>query len=74
MILGCKKRQHGQIQFDNEQAANAELEMMNSSDGMYLLSDKTILITLELANTDDKEQTATFNLKGFTAAYHWCNK
>ncbi len=82
---GCKKRQHGQVQFDDKTADDAEFEIMSNSDGMYLLSDKTMLIdamkagnnvqlTLELANTDGKEQIATFSLKGFTAAYNWCNK
>jgi len=82
---GCKKRQHGQIQFDDKQIADAEFEITSNSDGMYLLSDKTMLINsmkagnnvklqLELANTDSKEQMATFSLKGFTAAYNWCNK
>jgi len=82
---GCKKRQHGQIQFDDKQITEAEFEIMNNSDGMFLLSDKTMLIDamkagnnvkleLELANTDGNEQMATFSLKGFTAAYNWCGK
>jgi len=82
---GCKKRQHGQIQFDDKQIAEAEFEIMSNSDGMFLLSDKTMLVNamkagsnvkleLELANTDGKEQMATFSLKGFTAAYNWCTK
>ena len=82
---GCRKRQHGKIKFDNNQIIDAELEIMSNSDGMYLLSDKNMLVKamkagsnikleLELANTDDKEQMATFSLKGFSAAYNWCAK
>ena len=82
---GCKKRQHGQIQFDADPITNAEFEIMSNSDGMYLLSDKNMLVKamkagsnikleLELANTDGKEQMTTFSLKGFTAAYNWCAK
>lgn len=82
---GCKKRQHGQIQFDAKKTADTEFEIMSNTDGMYLLSDKTMLVNamkagsnvklqLELANTDGKEQMATFSLKGFSAAYNWCGK
>ncbi|HHJ80770.1 MAG TPA: hypothetical protein ENJ65_03960 [Candidatus Tenderia electrophaga] len=82
---GCKKRQYGQIQFDKKPVTDAEFEIMSNSKGMYLLSDKTMLVnamkagnnvhlTLKLAHTDGKEQTATFSLKGFTAAYNWCGK
>lgn len=82
---GCKKRQYGQIQLDKKPVTDAEFEIMSNSKGMYLLSDKTMLVNamkagnnvhlkLKLANTDGKEQTATFSLKGFTAAYNWCGK
>jgi len=83
---GCKKRQHGQVKFDKAVTTNAEFVIWQASnDGMYLLNDKTelikemkagnsVMLALELSNTDGLEQMATFSLKGFTAAYNWCAK
>lgn len=82
---GCKKRQHGQLKFDANQITKAEFEIMSDSNGMFLLSDKAMLVKemkagsnvkleVELANTDGKEQMATFSLRGFTAAHNWCAK
>lgn len=82
---GCKKHQLGQIKFDDKANSDATYELWLESNGMFLLSDKTMLtdamkagskahMEVEMANTGGKKQMATFSLKGFTASYNWCAK